>query len=125
MPRYDFARLLELLADPACFAYRRVIVVTARVRLEWPVRAAPHPERSPAVRHVDAERGIVREHVFEIAQVSRALSEMMWKAPRIEPSGIELAAHERTSRLDFAQGFEAGFRVLAEVDDLKEFFDKP
>src|SRR6185312_11105002 len=84
-------------------------------RLEGAIRARPKTERGATVRHVNAERFVVREHEFEITQLARRVAGVMRRAPGIKPTGIKFATHQRSFRKHFAQGFEAAGRVGAKI----------
>ena len=106
----QLARLEKFRRGPAGFADGRVVIVAGRVRLERPVAAGPQPERRAAVRHVNAERRVVREHVFEVGEIFRGVAEMMRLAPGVEPAGIKFAANQRAGRLECAEFLEIASR---------------
>ena len=70
--------------------------------------------------HVDAERGAVFQHVFEIAQILLGVAEVVRRAPGVEPSRIEFTAHERAGGKHFAEFLESVSRILAEIDHLEK-----
>ena len=119
------ARLVKLRRNPARFTDGRVVIVAARIRLDKKtgagmVRSRPHTERSAAVRHINAKRGPLLQHIFQIRKVTRAVAQMMFHAPRVKPARIKFAAHQRTRGLHCAQCRETRFWIFAKIHHLEK-----
>ncbi|MNM15023.1 hypothetical protein D3C81_252460 [compost metagenome] len=111
----DVTHREEFIRRLATFAQERIIVIARNRRLililQLAVRPVPEPEIRSAVEHVEINRCLLLQHLFEYFGYIGGVPRMMRLSPMIEPPVPILHAHQRLIRLILAQLGEGFFRT--------------